>query len=168
MRLLYIHGLHSKPRPDKDAILEEFADFVLSPEVNYFSKKPVFPWLLEECRKQKINTLAGSSAGGLMAFWLNKYLGTKALLFNPALKFQSFRTDIIEPNATSLRNDYFNYMVLGEKDQTIPFEQTIDYLKEQENPKNYEIETISDLEHRIDLDTFRYAVEKFSKIYHER
>lgn len=168
MRLLYIHGLHSKPRPDKDTILEEFADFVFSPEVNYFSQKPVFPWLLDECRRQNINALAGSSAGGLMAYCLNKYLGTTALLFNPALKFQSFRTDIIEPDATSLRNDYFNYIVLGEKDQTIPFNQTIRYLEEKEISKNYEIETLKNLEHRIDLDTFRYAVEKFAKIYNER
>jgi len=167
MRLLYIHGLNSKPRTDKDAILAEFADFVLSPEVHYFAEQPVFPWLLEECKKQNIDALAGSSAGGLMAFWLNKYLGTKALLFNPALKFQSFRTDIVEPDATNLQSTYFNYVVLGEKDAKIPFEHTIQYLKEKEKQENYQIETLKNLEHRIDLDTFRYALEKFTQIYHE-
>lgn len=161
MKLLYIHGLHSQPRADKNAILEEFAESVFAPKIDYFGTQPVFSWLLEICKTQQIDALVGSSAGGLMAFWLNKYVGVKALLFNPALKFQSFASDIIEPSTEDLQQNYFNYIILGEKDDVVNPQDTINYLQEKESTENYQLNKIENLGHQIDLETFRFALEKF-------
>jgi len=163
LRLLYIHGLKSRPKKEKTNILEEYADFVFAPKINYFGDAPVFSWLLAECQAQNINALVGSSAGGLMGFWLNKYLGLKALLFNPALQFPSFEADVIEPSPQEVQPNYFNYILIGKQDQTVLPESTIAFLEQKENPKTYQLEILPQLGHQIDLDTFRYGVENWMR-----
>jgi len=163
IKLLYIHGLKSRPKEEKIAILEEFADTVFAPQINYFGDTPVFSSLLHECKTQNINALVGSSAGGLMAFWLNKYLGVKALLFNPALKSPSFQADVIEPNPQELQSNYFNYILIGKQDQIVLPESTLAYLQENESSQNYQVEMLPELGHRINLETFRYGLEQWIK-----
>ncbi|MEO1655791.1 MAG: YqiA/YcfP family alpha/beta fold hydrolase, partial [Bacteroidota bacterium] len=100
----------------------------------------------------------GSSAGGLMAYWLARYLDCKALLFNPALNFFKLRPDLQEWVADAPQNGNFYYhIVLGEKDDVVDPAQTLNYLEEKENQATYEIHPYPELGHRIDLDTFQEA-----------
>jgi len=160
MNLLYIHGLDSSPRPDKVAVLEGIANKVWAPQLNYRKNNQVFSELLPEAIRQNIDFIVGSSAGGFMGYWLSKHLNCQALLYNPALAFQSVIQQII-PAEEAHTYEKTCQIVLGQKDNVIPPQSTIDYLQKNDQPAHYQIEIIEDLGHQIDLDIFKSTCQKY-------
>lgn len=160
MNLLYLHGLYSRPVPDKVAILAQKATQVIAPQLDYFTHPDLFGWLLEEMKVHQIDYIVGSSAGGLMAYWLGRKTGCKALLFNPALLRTALRPDILQHTQTlPAQRDYFFEVILGGKDDTIPPQTTLDFLAEHDLSTHYKVHFLPDLEHKIDLATFLWASE---------
>lgn len=158
IKLLYIHGLHSSPLPEKMAILKEKCELLVAPQIDYEGNPRVFLDLKDLVEEHQINYLVGSSAGGLMAFWLAKYQDCRALLFNPALNFFTQRPDLQKLVGDAPKGaGVFYDIILGEKDDTVDPIQTQKYLREREVPKSYAIHSYPELGHRIDLDTFRAA-----------
>lgn len=158
--LMYLHGLMGHPTPEKMNLLAPKTNTLYYPTLDYFNHPNLFGWLLEEVKKREIDYIVGSSAGGLMGYWLAKHTGCNALLFNPALAKFELRRDIAKykTNLDDLpAKSYFLDIVIGEKDDTIIPQTTLDFLEKNENPQNYRLHFRTDLGHRIDIDTFAWA-----------
>ena len=160
MNLLYIHGLDSSPRPDKVAVLQTLATKVWAPQLDYRNNNNVFSELLKLAKSEQINFIVGSSAGGFMGYWLTRHLDCRALLYNPALAFQSIIQQIAPLEEKQLHQAFYQ-IILGKQDDIISPQSTLDYLKEHDQPDNYQIETIQDLGHQIDMNTFEYTCHKY-------
>lgn len=160
MNLLYIHGLDSSPRPDKVAILQALSTKVCAPQLDYRKNNHVFTELLNLAKSEQINFIVGSSAGGFMGYWLAKHLNCRALLYNPALAYQSVIQQVI-PLENKQSYQAFYQIILGKQDDIISPRSTLDYLKEHDQPENYQIEIIQDLGHQIDMNTFEYTCHKY-------
>ena len=158
--LLYLHGLYAVPMPEKLDALAHKARHVFAPKLDYFEHPDLYGWLLEEIDIYKIDYIVGSSAGGLMGYWLAKQKGLRALLFNPALSKVELRPDILRHTAhIPARDDYFFDIILGEQDDVISPESTRDYLAMHEAPAQYKVHALPALGHRIDLQTFAWALD---------
>lgn len=161
MNILYIHGLHSYPKPEKVAILQDMADNVWAPQLNYKENPHTFNFLLEGGQHHNINFIVGSSAGGFMGYWLAPHLQCNALLFNPALAFQSVMQQVVAlPNNAESFQSFYS-IVLGEKDDVIPPQSTLDFLAKHNTSSQYQIDKIDTLGHQIDMDTYQYACNKY-------
>ncbi len=163
MNLLYLHGLGSSPRPDKVAILESLATNVWAPQLYYRKSNTVFSELLPEAIRQKIDFIVGSSAGGFMGYWLSKHLNCDALLYNPALAFQSVMQQII-PVEASQKYEKKYQIILGQQDNVIPPQSTIDYLQKNDQSEHYSIDLHEHLGHQIDIDTFKSTCQQYIKL----
>lgn len=162
VNIIYIHGLYSSPKKEKLAILEAFSDKLYAPQLDYEQNQSIFPELLSACVAQDIHYIVGSSAGGLMGYWLAKHLGCQALLFNPALNSLHRRPDIeLLKEKAPTATDYFLNVILGAKDEQVPPLETQTYLKAHELESRYLIDWQPKLAHSIDLETFRMACEKY-------
>ncbi|WP_299455758.1 YqiA/YcfP family alpha/beta fold hydrolase [uncultured Microscilla sp.] len=160
MNLLYIHGLDSSPRPDKVAVLQDIADNVWAPQLNYRENPDTFAYLLEGAKKREINYIVGSSAGGFMGYWLAPHLQCKALLFNPALAFQSIIQQIVTLTTVTSFQPFYS-IILGGQDEVIPPQTTLDFLMKHNSPTQYYIDHINSLGHQIDMPTYEYACYKY-------
>ncbi len=161
MNILYIHGLDSNPKPAKVALLQEMAEHVWAPQLNYRENPHTFDYLLKGAQQHDINFIVGSSAGGFMGYWLAPHLQCNALLFNPALAFQSVMQQVLPSSNTSDVFHSFYSIVLGGQDDVIPPKSTLDYLVKNNTPSQYQIDKIDTLGHQIDMDTYQYACEKY-------
>lgn len=160
MDILYIHGLDSTPRPDKVAVLTEMSDTVWAPQLNYRANSHIFDELLAGAKARQVNYIVGSSAGGFMEYWLAKHLCCNALLFNPALAFQSVMQQILPVENPRITKVFYS-IILGGKDDIIPPQTTLDFLVQNNEPDQYQIEQIESLGHQIDMDTYNYACKKY-------
>jgi len=154
MKALYIHGLHSSPNPDKLSILRDLNLEVIAPEIDYESEKGnVYPRIKALAIKSNVDIIIGSSMGGFIGFWLGKELGIPALLFNPALHFESMKEYIPKVDLTKKSSAYF---CLGEKDQRVNPQEVRKYLASFDaHIHQHKIVMASWLAHGIDLLTFR-------------
>ncbi len=157
--MLYLHGLMGYPTPEKMSLLAPKAENLYYPSLDYFNHPDLFGWLLGEVADKKIDYIVGSSAGGLMAYWLARRVGCKALLFNPALAKFSVRADITQHMTGYLPTQPFFYdIVIGTEDDTIVPQTTFDFLATHDLPAHYQLHIREGLGHRIDIDTFSWAV----------
>ncbi len=166
--VLYIHGLDSSPHPDKLALLEPFCDTLKAPQLDYRGNAQVFPELLALCRAEPINCIVGSSAGGLMAYWLLRAIKGKGLLYNPALSMLEHRPDIPAKRLALTRPDHAPYhLILGKKDEVVPYQGTLGYLESQARPGSYTFELLEGLGHTIPLDVFQETSARFFREKYE-
>lgn len=112
-KILYLHGLDSFLQDDRRQILQTFA-YVEAPTLDYLHTPNLFDSLQKTY--SDIKAIIGSSAGGLVAYYLAQKLNKPCLLFNPAM---SYRATI--PFSTSFDTNYLEYMqiVLGIQDEVI-------------------------------------------------
>jgi len=153
-KILYIHGLHSNPNPDKVKILQGFGLDIIAPYIDYEKEKgKVYARIINLAIKEQIDLIIGSSMGGFIGYWLGKELEKPALLFNPALYFPSL-IDYI-PNMDASK-DAPLYICLGEKDERVDPSEVRQYLsKDNASLHHIKIVTASWLHHGIDLRTFK-------------
>ena len=162
MKIMYLHGLYSSPQADKVAILTAKCEVLLAPQLDYFEHPDLFGYIIGEAQASGIDFVVGSSAGGLMGYYLAQVLGIKALLFNPAIAKMNLRPDIVKHKAADFtKKSYFCQLVLGAKDETIVPQTTLDYLATHDVASNYAYHILPELEHKIPLDVFGWAVENF-------
>ena len=84
---LYIHGLHSKVNLAKTAILENYFHRVTALNINYTEELDAYHILRDQCVKESVDFIIGSSFGGYLGFYLSRELQLPSILFNPALFF---------------------------------------------------------------------------------
>jgi uncharacterized protein len=145
MKVAFFHGLESKPVSQKTYALRETFDEVYDPPMDY--KDPeMFNKILKHLQENPVDLLIGSSMGGYFAYCLSTILGTRTLLFNPAIHSRP-----IEPVVT-LGDKVSNHLVvLGDKDNIIKPSESIEFFN---NVKNVTISR-EDIAHSIPIEVFK-------------
>lgn len=116
VKTVYIHGLDSEPLPEKIKIMEQAGFDVSAIKINYRENKDAYSELKKLILDKKAEFIIGSSFGGMLGYWLSEELGIPALLFNPAMVFQSVQVDL--PKIESF-NCPMRIVVLGEQDDVV-------------------------------------------------
>ena len=84
MRVAFFHGLDSPALSEKSFALREKFDKVYDPAVDYRDPE-IFNRVIKHLQENPVDLLIGSSMGGYFAYCLSTVLGTRTLLFNPAV-----------------------------------------------------------------------------------
>lgn len=148
MRVVFFHGLESKPHSEKNIeLVKHFGESnVYAPTMDY--RDPfLFDTVLKEIKERDIQLLIGSSMGGYFAYCLSTLTGIPTLLFNPAVISRSF-----DP-VTELGNLPAKHtVVLGINDDVIdPVKSTAYFMKNGIGEFEYNKE---DIGHRIPIEIF--------------
>lgn len=156
MKILYLHGLDSTLQDDRRTVLALYGQ-ICAPEVDYRNS----PNLLEALASEyaDIDAIIGSSAGGLVGYYLAQKLLKPCLLFNPALTYQKEVSAQVQPNRY-----YAAYMqvVIGLQDAVIDPWQSLDALKNNlQLHQPAEIHLINNMAHSYPITIFEQEVRKF-------
>lgn len=154
-KVLYLHGLNSKLHSDRQEVLEKFDLDIASPIIDYENEPGKLKDLINDFDADMI---IGSSAGGLVGYYISGLLDVPALLFNPALPFRNYMPEI--PNLTSRRN--FLQIVLGANDEVVSAMETFHFLLQNlDKEAPVHIHWIQDLQHTIPIKVFETEVQFF-------
>lgn len=131
MKILYLHGLESKAGGPKVEYLKMIGHKVVAPDMDYENSEQ-FSRLAVYIADQKgdFDLIIGSSMGGYFAYELGRHFDIPVLLLNPALHSRS-----IEPHVERLHEDIaadpLVFLGVGEYDNVINYEKTLDILDEE-------------------------------------
>lgn len=128
-KFLYLHGLDSKPNPEKIGFVEkEFGLESVAPKLDYykhFDTTHIYDYLSEAIVRERIRMIIGSSMGGYFGFYLSEAKNLPAFLLNPALTIRSVQIPLGRPKFTNSRK----FVLLGERDDVIPHKDTIEFVE---------------------------------------
>ena len=113
-KVMYLHGLESKPGGEKVEFLEKHFE-VLAPECDYKNNENIFFDLLSQAQDFQPDIIIGSSMGGYMAYYISQHLNRPIILFNPALAYQPIKRVVkVGPHKPSV------FLGLGFYDEVVP------------------------------------------------
>lgn len=154
--LLYLHGLDSQPTPLKTHLISTLGVTVIALQMHYRQERNLYQRLRNLCLYFDVKWIVGSSLGGYAAFWLSHDLGIPCVLLNPALAFRSQDPGLVPENIPFTPAKRIVFM--GEKDDVVIPETTIQWLYEY-NPENMpDIRKLSDVGHRVSAECLRELV----------
>ena len=156
MKILYLHGLDSFLQEDRREVLLEYAQ-IEAPVLDYLNAPNLFQQLINEYKD--VNAIIGSSAGGLIAYYLAQKLDKHCLLFNPALCHYSKM-----PFPHFFDKNYLKYMqiVLGKQDEVIPYEESLKIISNDISEKqNIELHIINQMKHSYPISIFKQEISLF-------
>lgn len=157
MKVLYIHGLDSKPNPTKLKIIESFGCKVLAQHINYRSTPNAFALLDKYIVDNKIEFIIGSSLGGRLGYWLSEYEGLPCLLFNPAI-ISNTSVNLEIPGIITGQCP-FRLIVFGEKDTVIdPVKNEDFFTGNSHKQQTQKFLKLAWLEHQVDEVTFEICM----------
>ena len=161
-KVLFLHGMNSRPYEDRMEIMHATGAKVFAPHIDYSMTDGVDE-AIEIIEKEGISHLAGHSLGGIIAYYLSNRYRIPALLFNPA--FGKLNTDyfnrvfeerlnFVGPGNSRMPFDY-QFAVVGMKDDVVdPFVQL-------QSLKHATVWKEEELTHKIDPTTFKKYFDKF-------
>lgn len=114
MKIWYLHGLESDPGGPKVDFLNEVADEVFAPAMDYTNHKAFGELYRKVTKEGKPDFIIGSSMGGYFADAIASHFGIEVLLFNPALHSRS-----IEVNLPYGETNWDRNFVVGTDDDVI-------------------------------------------------
>jgi hypothetical protein len=156
MNILYLHGLQSKLRKEKRAILENYGT-VFAPDIDY-SENHLQPIpILSEFKETEFNVIIGSSMGALNAYIISENIGRPALLFNPPLS----KYKVIAFKAHFIKGIAAKQIILGGNDDVVDPTKTLNFLANHLKESEFKIITDPELGHRIPKDVFSTQIEEF-------
>lgn len=153
-KVLFLHGLNSRPYEDRVEILKASGAEIFAPHINYQTDDEVAiaTGIIE---KEGITHLVGHSLGGILSYFMsNKYM-IPALMFNPA--FGSSNLSYFEQYDVLKNLPVYEdqYAVVGMNDDVVnPFTQL-------RSLKHATVWKVGDLGHKIDPATYRKYFEIF-------
>ncbi len=157
-KILYLHGLDSKPNEEKIAILENgFGLAVIAPKLDYYASEgstQLFDSLCERIRKLRIDGIVGSSFGGFMGFYLSSQFNIPAYLFNPALHSRAIDVKVEYP-----KNSPQKVIFLGKHDDVIDPERTKKFLVDHDYKNYFVVE--EDFGHALPVEVFRELLRRY-------
>ena len=156
MKVWYLHGLESDPGGPKVDFLNEVADEVFAPAMDYKHHKAFGELYRKVTKDGKPDLIIGSSMGGYFADALATHFGINVLLFNPALHSRPF-----EINLPYGDNYGRKFIVLGTEDKVIDYKVSLDLIRKHKS-SNASTDSIllTSMGHRTPLN-------KFIDIYNE-
>jgi hypothetical protein len=157
-KVLYLHGLDSYPKEDRLEILNSEFGKVFSPKIDWRNKEErtkLFSKFCDLIKSNNITNVVGSSMGGQMAFYLSLYCNIDGLCFNPA--FNYMYNDL----GFEIGDKFTKKIIikLGEHDNVISHERSIDFISQFEGDISYEI---LDMGHDVNIEVFRDSVSELS------
>jgi len=159
-KIFYLHGLEGNLSEEKLKVLQQFGE-VWGDDIDY-RKPQILKELLQKAIDFKADIIIGSSMGGYIGLMISQVLNVRSLLFNPALPYRTIQPDIegveIPKNKTSE-----SIFVLGKLDMVIKFKDNIKFINENLMYLNPKIEEVENLEHRIDIETFKRVMNNYLK-----
>jgi pimeloyl-ACP methyl ester carboxylesterase len=156
-KIIYLHGLDGSLSQEKKTVLERCFDIV-APQLDYRNTPDMFGQLDKLVRNEKPDAIIGNSMGGCFAWYLAMYHALPALCFNLALGYRSISIDL--PGLKSNNNPVV--FVIGGKDTVVQADENFAWIRQHANP-NFVLKWYNEMEHRVDIDTFSYEVELFTK-----
>lgn len=156
MKILYLHGLDSTLQEDRCTVLSAYGQ-ICAPELDYRNSPNLLSVLSEEYAD--VTVIIGSSAGGLVGYYLAQALLKPCLLFNPAMTYQDQVPTKVEPNP-----HYAAYMqvVIGLQDSVINPWESLEALKNNLQLRQpAEIHLINTMAHSYPIGIFEQEVRKF-------
>lgn len=152
MKVLFLHGLESKPTGPKMRYLKDRFESYYAPEIDY-EDPDAYEEILDLCIAEEFDVIIGSSMGGYFAYAIGTTLGTPVVMFNPALHSRTF-----DPYGVAYGNKAIDGVcVLGMDDDVIDPIKTYEMLKDAEN---LAIMPIKGMGHRIPFTEFIEVIEK--------
>lgn len=155
-KILYLHGLDSHLQTDRAAVLAPYGE-VIAPTFDYKNNPELFGQLCHEYKD--ISAIIGSSAGGLVGYFLAQKLQKPCLLFNPALNYQHQM-----PFAPFWDKQYKQYMllVMGVQDMVIPYKESLPIALANKAPEQQiDIHLIQAMEHSFPIEIFSQELKFF-------
>jgi uncharacterized protein len=153
MRILYIHGLDSRPNPERISSLESNGHQVYALHLDYRLERNAYARLRQLSRDKRVEFLVGSSLGGLMAFWLGEELGLPCLLYNPAVYYGRDQANIVVQQQLGCPA---RWVVIGDEDDVVDPEISWQYFQDISPQVNFQrVIRYQGLGHQIDPSTFR-------------
>ena len=151
MKVLFLHGLESKPTGPKMRYLKDRFESYYAPEIDY-DEPEAYEEILDLCIAEEFDMIIGSSMGGYFAYAIGTTLGTPVIIFNPALHSRSF-----EPYGVAYGNKPIDGVcVLGMDDDVIDPHKTVEMLKDEEK---LAIMPIEGMGHRTPFTNFIDVIE---------
>jgi len=154
MRILFLHGLESKPGCEKVQLLQSLGHIVQSPRIEYKDDKS-YENLYKLTRYNNYDVIIGSSMGGWFAWNLGKELGIPVLLLNPAVHSRSIELNHIDIEAVRESKPSKVFLALGLYDDVIDPNETLEWLNHNDrldwNPNNCKMGGYG---HRTSVDMF--------------
>ena len=151
MNILYLHGLDGFLSNEKRNALSKYGE-VFGPQIDYRSSINLLDEFIETYKREKIDVVIGSSAGGLAGYYISLALNTPCLIFNPALTYSSLIQNI--PQDLPKREKYLQ-VVLGKKDEVIKARDNLFFLeKNLETHFQYSTHLLNHIGHQIPVSTF--------------
>lgn len=158
MEILFLHGLSSYLHSDRREILEQFGQ-IHAPVLDYLKTPTLFNDLLVQY--QSVDAIIGSSAGGLVGYYMARKLQKPCLLFNPALPFSNmlpFSTEVVAGNSCYVQ------VFLGMKDEVVPYQKSLEILTHhQELCPNMAIHLEVSVGHSYPIEVFSAQCDFFFK-----
>ncbi|MXV38939.1 alpha/beta hydrolase [Flavobacteriaceae bacterium Ap0902] len=156
-KVLYLHGLNSQLHDDRREVLKKCNLEIKAPLMDYENNPDALFDLIETFDSDLI---IGSSAGGLIGYYISGLKQVPALLFNPALPHR----DYIKGIKNLPKRKVLLHVTLGSKDEVVNPRATKNYLIHNEGIQSVlKIHWIENLEHRIPIDIFESEVKSFLK-----
>ena len=151
-----MHGLDSYLHADREEVLASYGK-ILAPVFDYKNNPELFTYLYE--KYQNIDVIIGSSAGGLIGYFLAQKLQKPCALFNPALNYQYEL-----PFAPFWDKEYRQYMllVMGMQDEVIPYKESLPIALADKTPEQQvDIHLIQNLGHLYPIEIFSRELKFF-------
>jgi len=155
-KILYLHGLDSYLHADREEVLAPYGE-ILAPVFDYKNSPELFTHLCEEY--QNIDVIIGSSAGGLIGYFLAQKLQKPCALFNPALNYEHEM-----PFAPFWDKQYKEYMllVIGMQDEVIPYKESLPIALTDKAPEQQvDIHLIQNMAHSYPIEIFSQELKFF-------
>ena len=156
IKILYLHGLNSYLHQDRREVLTPYGE-IFAPVFDYKNNPDLFTHLYEEY--QNIDVIIGSSAGGLIGYFLAQKLQKPCALFNPALNYQHEL-----PFAPLWDKEYRQYMllVMGMQDEVIPYKESLPIaLADKTTEQQIDIHLIQNMGHLYPIEIFSRELKFF-------
>ncbi|MDO5509226.1 MAG: YqiA/YcfP family alpha/beta fold hydrolase [Weeksellaceae bacterium] len=150
MKILYLHGLNSRLHEDRRECIELYSKHIYAPSIDYMQPVDWLGKVLEEYADTDF--VIGSSAGGLLGYYVSISLQRPALLFNPAL---NYRKEV--NNLPSLQVPKpIMHIVMGALDKDVPAKESLRELRKDLLPSDpVTVHWKYDLAHSIPINVFQ-------------
>lgn len=148
-KILYLHGLDSTLHADRRACLEQYTTEIHAPQIDYRQPKDWLGYILETY--PDADFVIGSSAGGLLGYYVGISLQLPTLLFNPALTYRKEIQNL--PSLQILKPPM--HIVIGAQDTDVIAKDALEELhKDLIIGDPVTIHWQNDLAHRIPIQVF--------------
>lgn len=156
LKILYLHGLNSKLHADRQKVLEQYSTQIAAPRLDYENDLEILNKFLGQ--NIKYDVIIGSSAGGLLGFFLANQWQIPALLFNPALSFAQHIPNLPDTqNQTALMQ-----ICIGWQDEVVLAQESFNFILEKfSKPSKIHINIRKDMAHPLSIDWFKQEVASF-------